>query len=547
VIPWNQALTVAFRDPLGHDRVLLFRDKASLRRLAIEYDLPAYRKLYRQAVAGELPPEAPVIAIQPQAHVDIQDDFYLVPIRSYEDVFLDASQARLLEVASVPLAEPEPPRERSYRAGLVFVIDSTISMGPYIDRTREAMRKIYGAIEQAGLVDHTRFGLIAYRDNLEAVPGLEYLTRTYVTLEDGRTGEGFASGVAAVAPAPVSSRHFVEDTYAGIKQAIEAIDWRLLDARYVVVISDAGPRPGEDPLAATGLDSAAIRQLALDKGIAIWVLHLKTPPGIKDHSTAEQAYRTVSHYPAIGDFYYGVDMGNVEEFGRVLEALAAQITQQVRETAQGLPPMPLPEDRAYESQLAALQQKVSKLGYALRMRYLQKQKGTTVPDVFDAWLVDRDFTDPERQTLDVRVLLTRDQLSDLRAVLRQVLATAEEGVLAPSTFLSELQSLAATVSRDPAAVAASTQATGAEGANLADLGYMREYIEDLPYTGEVMNVTISDWEEWPAQRQIQFINRLEAKINYYQALHDNTDLWVSLDGGPITGDSVFPVVLDMLP
>ena len=32
-IPWNQGLTVAFRDPLGADRVLLFRDKRSLKQL----------------------------------------------------------------------------------------------------------------------------------------------------------------------------------------------------------------------------------------------------------------------------------------------------------------------------------------------------------------------------------------------------------------------------------------------------------------------------------------------------------------------------------
>jgi serine/threonine-protein kinase PpkA len=40
---------------------------------------------------------------------------------------------------------------------------------------------------------------------------------------------------------------------------------------------------------------------------------------------------------------------------------------------------------------------------------------------------------------------------------------------------------------------------------------------------------------------------LESKINYYQAIHDNTDLWISLDGGPIDGDSVFPMALEMLP
>ena len=143
------------------------------------------------------------------------------------------------------------------------------------------------------------------------------------------------------------------------------------------------------------------------------------------------------------------------------------------------------------------------------------------------------------------MLLTRDQLSDLHEVLRQVLITAEEGALAPDDFLDELKSLAATVSRDPEATKSATRAVG--GQSLADLGYMREYLEGLPYRSEVMNLDLSIWEQWPAQRQFEFINDLDAKVAYYRALHDNVDLWVSLDGEPVDGDSVYPLLLEALP
>jgi hypothetical protein len=62
-----------------------------------------------------------------------------------------------------------------------------------------------------------------------------------------------------------------------------------------------------------------------------------------------------------------------------------------------------------------------------------------------------------------------------------------------------------------------------------------------------MNLSLDSWVDWPAKRQLEFTHKLERKISYYQALHDHTDLWISLDGGSITGDSVFPVALDMLP
>ena len=279
------------------------------------------------------------------------------------------------------------------------------------------------------------------------------------------------------------------------------------------------------------------------------MLHLRSDSPVANHPRAEKLYKQLSFYPGIGDFYYGVELGKVDEFGNVLEVLANQITQQVLATVNGVLPLPIPEQKQAEAipatpQLAQLQGRVAKLGNALRMRYLQKEKGVPLPKVFDGWMVDRDFTDPQKSAVDVRVLLTRDQLSDLKSVLQKVLDLAEEGVLTPSGFLNDLKSLAASISRDPASVADRTSQTGG---NLADMGYMREYIDDLPYTGEVMNLSLASWQEWSAKEQIEFMHRLESKINYYQALHDHTDLWVTPGGGAVNGNSVFPVVLDLLP
>ncbi|NCF36477.1 MAG: VWA domain-containing protein [Gammaproteobacteria bacterium] len=551
-IVWNQALTVSFKDPQDIQRVMLFNSKDDLEKLVTSYDREGYQALYDAIVNDEPPPDSPVIAIQPEAHLEIRDNFYLVPIKQHEDVYLGNEQARMLEIASVPLDDAGDASQlkgmnsgRSYRSGIHFVIDSTQSMGPYIDRTREAVKKVYSAIERQGLTNQVSFGLTAYRDNTAQVPELEYLTRRFVSLEQGTNVEQFLQRVNDLNPSQVSSRDFREDAYAGIKSAIEDSDWDKFDARYVVLITDAGPRESHDSLSSTRLSAQALRQLAYDKGVSIWVLHLRTPSVAANHEQAEELYKQLSYFPGIGDFYYGVSLGQVDEFGNVLEVLANQITQQVLATTNGVPPLPLPEQQGeVQTQLAQLQDRVAKLGNALRMRYIQRESGQPLPSVFDAWMVDRDFINPERSAVDVRVLLTRDQLSDLKNVMQQVLELAEEGVLSPQSFIDDLQSLAATVSRDPSSVAGSTSGAGA---NLADMGYMREYIEDLPYTGEVMDLTLESWEEWSAKVQIEFMHRLESKINYYQALHDHTDLWVTPGGGPVNGNSVFPVALDLLP
>jgi serine/threonine-protein kinase PpkA len=535
-IDWKQTLTVGFKDPAEQPRVLLFNDRQALNDIVESGDADAYRTLRTRAENGDVA-GTPVAAIQPDSFIDIRRNFYLVPILSHEDVLVGGYQARLLHVASVPL---QSPTEDPYRAAIVFVIDTTVSMQPYIDSTRQIMRGVYEDIARAGLADKVAFGLVAFRDNTNAAPGLVYTARVEADLTTD--AERFLADAAGVQAATVSSQGFDEDAYAGIRAAVDSIDWSDYFARYVILITDAGPRLAGDALSTTGLDTAGAHKLLLDKRIAPWVIHLRTPSGADDHAFAEAQYRELSTIPDIGAFYYPVETGDVDAFGAALTAVTGQLTSQVAAAAQGFQPLKGgPAQGGSGEDLAAFQQKVSRLGYALRMQYLQASSGG-VPNLFNAWMIDRDFDDPEKRSIDVRVLLTRDQLSDLYDVLRRVVSRAEEGALAPESFLDELRSLAAIVSRDPEAVQSAER-----GASLADLGYMREYIEGLPYQSEVMNVDLSDWQQWSAQQQFEFINQLDGKVAYYRALHDNLDLWVSLDGGPVDGDSVYPLLLEALP
>ncbi|MDH3531712.1 MAG: VWA domain-containing protein [Gammaproteobacteria bacterium] len=540
VFDWNQTLTVAFRDPAQHERVLLFGNRDSLKKIVDDGDAATYRKLRSQVADGDVA-GTPVVAVQPDYNVDIRRNFYLVPILDHEDVLIGGRQSRLLRVASVPLQDSALITE-TYRTGIVFVIDSTISMKPYIDATRAVMQRVYRSIDDEKLGNRVSYGLVEFRDNTDAVPGLGFVTRIVADL--GGTGEQFLSRIKDVQPAPISSQGFNEDAYAGVQEAIRTVDWSDYYARYVVVITDAGPRDASDPLSATGLDAASLQRLAADKDIAVGVFHLKTPASRDNHGYAEGEYRRLATVPDVGEFYYPVQAGDVNEFESALSALTDVLTAHVRAAAAGQPPA-LARKSAAESDLEAFQKTVDRLGYGLRMRYLQERTGEGVPSLFNAWMIDRDFDAPEERALDVRVLLTRDQLSDLHEVLRQVLITAEEGTLAPDDFLDELKSLAASVSRDPQAARTATRTVGGE--SLADLGYMREYLEGLPYQSEVMYLDLSIWEQWPAQRQFEFVNQLDSKVAYYRALHDNIDLWVSLDGEAVDGDSVYPLLLEALP
>src|SRR5690606_5931120 len=89
---------------------------------------------------------------------------------------------------SAPAGTSAASRITEFSAAGVVVIESTIAMEPYIERTREAVRKVYEQIEAENLGKQVKFGLVAYRSSVKAVPGLEYTSRMYAdptTVTDG--------------------------------------------------------------------------------------------------------------------------------------------------------------------------------------------------------------------------------------------------------------------------------------------------------------------------------------------------------------------------
>jgi type II secretory pathway predicted ATPase ExeA len=558
---WNQGLTLAFKEPKNHDRVMLFKNKASLNKIVKNKDIETYQKLYKAASHGKTLKDSPVVAIQPTTGIDLDKNFYLLPIHDYEEIYMGNETARLLQVSSISRQEKpgNPPNKPlisgnhqahigsagHYRAGITFVIDSTLSMQPFIDSTRKAVATIYDSLEQAKLLGKVNFGLVAFRDNTDVVPDIEYVTRHYVTLKQGKSPQTFMSAVNNLKAADNSSKDFIEDSYAGVNSALNNMDWTPYAARYIVLITDAGARGAKDPLSFSHLNAKRLNQMAQKHNAAIFVMHILTPDPQADHKAAAKQYLKLSNYPGIGNLYYAVPTASVKEFGQVIESLAKQITDQVAHINGGKKKTFIPNTK--NKKLAALQLKVAKLGHALELKYLKNTKNEQTPAIFKAWVLDRDFKNPEKSVLEVRTLLTRDQLSDLHSILKQVLETAKQGQVSPKQFLNELKSLSATLMRDPKQLGDTTATTSGGGQSLAELGFLREYIEDLPYTGEIMGLALKDWQSWPAQKQEDFLTRLQDKIDYYQTIHDNVDLWISLEDKSIDGDAVYPMPLDKLP
>ena len=537
-IDWKHTMVAAFTNPAGRKPLLFLRTERDQRLLMMDVQAGQKADALRTAAqaAGPGGDAGPVLAIEPSRAVDFSRNFYLMPILSAERIEREfGPPLRLLEVISAPAdpprAPPPPAPTNDFKAGVVFVLDTTISMQPYIDRTREAIRGVVASIGNTPVRDNFRFGLIGYRDDLADSPGLEYSTRVFGKPDFAQPPDTINTGVSTAREATASSNGFDEDPIAGIKAALDEIDWTPMSGRFVVLITDAGARTAQHPRSLTHLNISEIRELAKAKGVAVFAIHLLTPEGRarRNHEPAAAQYRELTQFSG-RTLYFPVPNGTNDAFARTVQDLSRTMLMQVGEAAGRPVAGPPPAD-------PAIAEAVRVVAEAMRLTYLGRVENTQAPDVVRSWTTDRDLTDPAVSSLDIRVLLTRNQLSDLARSLQAVLQAGLAGRTEPRTFFTQLRSTFAAAARDPQRIAGATRI----GAMLG------EYLDDLPYQSEVMDIQEADWLAMGAIAQRSVLNNVEAKLRLYQEFQSNTDLWVDLSGSRAAGEALYPVPIEALP
>ncbi|MGB0852057.1 MAG: VWA domain-containing protein [Pikeienuella sp.] len=556
-VPWRHSLVLAFSERVNRGRTLFFREEAALRELLKSKDRSARATAALAEIdAGKAPADGPVIAVEPETPVDFETKFYMLPILSAEQTRVDRKRVRIVEVASITAdeADPEPTLSRrinpgalkNFRAGVVFVIDASSSMGPYIDRTRAVMRDVLAKVEAEGLRDKVRFGLVAYRDDPDAVSGIEYLTRTFADPNAIATGGEFDQAIQPLSASTVSTRAFAEDSFAAIDSAFKDIEWDGFGARYVILITDASSRAARAenvdgkviPPSDTGLSVAGMNQVVRRNNAALYALHLKSPAGTKDHARAEAQYRALAQYEG-QSLYYPVPSGDPTVFadtvGRLADALVAQVRgAEAAVTKPGDTTIPNNGPLTVEDSAALI-------GRAMALAYLGREQGQEAPPMFRAFATDHDMADPDVRAFTVRVLLSKNQLSDLQKTLDFAVTALENGQIDPDDLFNQLRSAAAAAGRDPNKVGQGS------ARNMETSGLIGEYLEGLPYQSRLMGLTEDDWIAMGVGDQQAIIDEAYANIRLYQSFHDDSARWIALNEGADPGDYVYPVPLEALP
>ncbi len=542
VSDWKQSLVLKFTERSGRAPVMFLRQSGEVEKLLAD---PAAAKSALARAQNNREDNQQVLALEPTASAVPQNQFYLLPIFDSKESFDENGQpVQLLNVASIDpgssaVARPSAPainaHADAFRTAVVLVVDTTVSMQPYIDQVRDVVHELQTRIAERGELDSVSFGLVGFRNSIKKTPGLEYVAKTLITLDQGRDPQRFLDLARQVKASTVSSHSFNEDAFAGVMQAVDGMDWSGYGGRIILLVSDAGALRKNDPFAATQMNEAEVRQAALGKQIKIYALHLRTDAGKKTHAGAESQYRvlTADANPQIGDLYTPVPGGDVRKLGERVDEIGtvfANLVHQVRSNT----PQPVPLLSAAPS----LADKSAAVGYAMHMDFLGRKTASQAPQLVSAWTADRDLTNPALPAFQVCVMLTKLQLNDLQQSLKLIVDAARKTQSSPKDFFQEIASASAYMSRDPQALR--------KGGNLADGGLLGEYLEGLPYRSKSLNMTQDLWLSLSVAEQEDFIDELDSKIRLYETFHNDLANWVRF-GDAEPGDALYRVPLSTLP
>ena len=379
-----------------------------------------------------------LVAVEPETAVTYQNEPYILPILDSRDALFDgATDTVLLKVAAVPAGamdiadrdnaslrgdnlEVRAGEDGEFRIGVVFVMDTTISMAPFIERLHQTVKGFFDAFERYESAAFVSFGLVGFRDDTRPDPErLEYVVEIFQPLDPEADARQVLTNVLQMKEATVPTIGSEEDGLYGIRMAMAEMDWEAFDVRLIVFVTDASSRVGNDPHGATYETPETIAEYGRNNSMVIIPIHLLTPANQsnQDAAKAERQYRTLSETGDLAlDKYIALNAESDQEFAQGLNTIADLAARGALNANAGQLISPEEMERSFEGSSSAVQQlgrAVANEIFRAQLESLATVGGGDAPSFLEGWAADRDLTDPDIRTLEVSVFLTRNQLSTL--------------------------------------------------------------------------------------------------------------------------------------
>ena len=276
------------------------------------------------------------------------------------------------------------------------------------------------------------------------------------------------------------------------------------------------------------------------KNIYRAVIHLKDPRYKRYFENAEKQFKTLglnkgasgqSAYMPVDNVSNQSLMGSFNTFISVHAPEAVSAARQGRVDDQNIGAYLLGRDPT-GGRLASMFQ-------AAMVEWVGAHTGARIsPDVL-AWALDRDLFDPSLRSMEVRLLINKRQLDELKRVLDEIINAGRRGQAESEEFFTALQAVTAVVSRTPDQIKMAR--------SMSQTGLVPEFIEGLPYKSRIMGLTNELWAAWGYDAQGAFLEEMESKSRTYQSIHDSPELWIEVNKGDDPDSHVFPISLALLP
>ncbi|WP_296823424.1 hypothetical protein [Sulfurovum sp.] len=594
VFEWKQTMCLAYTHPEGRKPVLMFDSKSTLNKLI---KLPEEERIkdvdgiFTAINEHNISQNFPVKSVEPKRAIDIQKEFYLLPILDFEAVDFGNREARVVKLTAVTNARAGARDESDIRKSedylvdavtpstvitkkklkklnidIVWVFDTTVSMRPFIKDTLDVVREV--SVRMAdNHPDNIKlnFGIWGYRDSVEDIPRIGYTTKNYTPELIGI--KDFTKVLEKVKVTPVDSVDYPEDMFSGISDAMEKTAWSPNAMKLIILVGDAPSHKVGHKWNLSGQNEETLRSIADDNKIYIAAFHLQNPKAEKFRELAETQYRTLATNPGSKEgnsAFEEVSTTNKEAFKKSANDLTDAFVKNFQELLHvtekektETKPTPqrggelafsndnelvdidkiIPKDN--NASVSRTTNMANRMFRAAMVEWIGSQTGAEAPRDVVAWAIDKDLEDSEIPSMEVRVLLNKRQLDSLATVLQSIIRAGFTGQIAGEDFFTSLQAATATIARDPNMVK--------QAKRMADTGLIPEFLEGLPYQSQLMAITNELWSSWSADEQNEFINTLDAKVEAYKKIHNTPEGWIALNKGDDLDEYVYPISLDLLP
>ena len=562
VVQWRNGMSLAYTNPGASERrrAIMFDEWSSLESFVSNATSGSVdvAKTYEKILdRSEIPPG--VRAIEQDGWVDIDRKVYLLPILQFEDMtqYYPEGDFRALQIASLSKASSgragggsgggdcDLQNEQSGegcvaegRAGdvgpidIVWVIDMTLSMQPYIDAVKQAVADATTSINNSAGEDEdkVRFGLVGYRDDVEESPWLEFVSKNFTP--ELLTQKEFSALMAEgnVKAADKSTGDFPEEVFVGVREGARSA-WRENSLKVIILIGDASSHPLGHPKNTANLSEETVKaDLNAEKIYASAIL-LASPDTAGDSEIAEKQYMVLSDVDG-SSAYHRVSVEKSGAGGDRLALALKETVSQVLDFAASGDISKIGSSDGDDGATGAVKKAIR----AAVVDYLGQE--AEPPSNITAWVADRDLGALEKQTFETRIVMTRKDVQELQQLINSLLAAVRSGSKSDSGFMGDLQGGAAAAAMD----------LNIEGSQqFKESGLVPKWVNTLPYKSQVLSLSLEEFLQLPPDDRTRIEERLAELTNVYNTVLENADAWYQLNEKDLESGQVHLLPLRLLP